>query len=452
MYADTPGLLRREDLRSLFVKTGSGHEKIGLEIENGVVDPATGRAAPYFGKAGIESLLQALIVEFGGIGQFDGGYLTGVRCENGMQFALEHGGAVEYISVPVDDLATAVEDMWTNLERLSDVARTTGLAILPGANLPFNRIENVSWVPKPQTALAREFFSRLGDAGIWGPTVMALTLSTQVTVDYLAEDDFAHKLRMQVAASPVVAAMFVNSPLEGGELTGLLSRRSQCWLKTDPRRCGVLPPALQETPRVEDFIEWALGLPMIYRRTPDGKYLLAPDRPFSSLLTEGFDDGTMLTQADWVSHLSQVWTDVRVRQTLELRAPDGPPYPYIPAVPALWIGLTYHPESCAAAWRLLKDYSLAEYRAAMQELPARGLATTLAGDSMRDLGRELVRLGRSGLQARVDAGFERPAVLDYLAPIEEVLHTGTTFAERSIHRWEGEFGRRPDRYVAAYRV
>ena len=47
---------------------------------------------------------------------------------------------------------------------------------------------------------------------------------------YLSEDDLVEKLRMLMPASTVVAGMFVNSPLEGGQLTGLLSRRTQWWL------------------------------------------------------------------------------------------------------------------------------------------------------------------------------------------------------------------------------
>jgi glutamate--cysteine ligase len=368
-----------------------------------------------------------------------------------MLITLEHGGAVEYASAPTDCLTTAVSDMRDAMERISEIARGFGLAVLPGANLPFNRIEDVPWVPKPRGAVMREFFTRLGDPGLWGATVMALTLSTQTTLDYLSEEDLAEKVRMQVAASPVVAAIFVNSPLEGGQLTGLQSRRSQCWLKTDPRRCGLLPPALQEKMTFDDFIGWAVTVPMIYYRTSGGSYSLA-ERPFADILVDGFDDGRMPTWEDWTSHLSQIWTDVRVRRTLELRAADGPLYPHIPALPALWVGLTYDQKSRMAAWELLKDYRASDIRWTINEVPAAGLRASLGGVPVREVGRELVRLAQVGLAARVDAGVEHPSVLKYLDPIEEVLETGSTFADHIIRRWDGEFQRDPARYVAAFRV
>lgn len=452
MRMSTTGPLRREDLTSLFTKSGEVREQVGLEIENAVVDPDTGLAVPYSGPNGVRALLEAVSAEFGGEQLRDGEHLTGIKTDSGMIVTLEHGGALEYASAPTADLATAVEDMRESMARLADLAGSLGHAILPGANLPFNRVEDVPWVPKPRGALMREFFAHIGDPGSWGPTVMALTLSTQATLDYTSEEDLAEKVRVHVAASPVVSALFVNSPLEGGELTGLRSRRCQCWLKTDPRRCGLLPAGLRDKMTPDDFVEWALGVPMIYHQTADGRYRLAGDRPFGEILTDGFPDGSMPTWADWTSHLSQVWTDVRVRGTLELRAPDGPPYAHIPAVPALWVGLTYHRPSRVAAWELLRDHSADDLRRTIREVPAKGLSAMVGDVPARELGRELVRLAKEGLSARVAAGLERDAVLGYLDPIEEVLDTGTTFADHVVRRWEGEFDRDPARYVAAFRV
>jgi glutamate--cysteine ligase len=444
-------ILVRDDLGALFRKTGPVAEKVGLEVESAVVDPVTGLGARYSGDRGTEALLRAILRDTGGEPLIDSGHLVGVQRPDGVQLGLEHGGAIEYGSAPADDLATAVEDMRATLDHVAELARGLGLAVLPGGNLPFDRVEDAPWVPKPRGLLMRDFFAGIGDDGALGPTVMALTLSTQATLDYRDEDDLARKLRMQVAASPIVAALFVNSPLARGEHKGVLSHRSKSWLKTDPRRCGVLPFGLREDIRVEDVVDWALGLPMIYRPLPDG-YGPAPSRPFGALLDEGFDDGAKPTPRDWISHLSQVWTDVRVRATLELRAADGPSYPDIPALPALWTGLTYHPASCAAATELLAGYKVADFRAVERELPVHGLDTFLGGAPVRELAAELVRIARAGLRARVEAGLERPVVLDYLQPVEEVLATSTTFAERVLARWEGEFAHDPAKYVAAYRI
>jgi glutamate--cysteine ligase len=452
MTVQAPGASGRSELRAPFEKSAGTTEKIGVEIESGVVDPETGRAVPYLGEGGVESLLQAIIADFGGTPVLIGDHVMGMQHDSGMHLSLEHGGALEYASAPHEDLRTLVEDTHAVLSRAAEIARGFRLALLPGANLPFNTIENAQWVHTPRGMIMRKFFERLGDCGVEARTTMTLSLSTQVTLDYLSEQDLVAKLRTLVAASTVVAGMFVNSPFEGGQLTGLLSRRVHCWLRTDPRRCGVLPPALRADMRIDDFIEWALQLPMIYYRTPDGTYRPAPDRPFGALLVEGFEDGTLPTQRDWALHLSQIWTTVRLRQTLELRAADGPAYPDIPALPALWVGLIYHPESRAAAGQLLAGYTLADHRAALQDITTQGLAAKLGRDPLRELGRELIRLAGAGLTARVAAGRDDPRVLTYLDPISEVVESGRTFAERAIERWKYDLPGSPARYIEAHRV
>ncbi|WP_369696781.1 glutamate-cysteine ligase family protein [Streptomyces sp. XD-27] len=281
---------------------------------------------------------------------------------------------------------------------------------------------------------------------------MAMSLSAQVHLDYLSEEDFGRKLRMLVAASSVVSALLVNSPLKEGRSNGLLSHRSHGWLRMDPRRSGVLPPALRGDVSADDVIDWALGVPMIYYPDPGGTFRPAPDRPFGTILRHGFDDGSLPTYGHWVCHMSQIWTVVRVRRTLELRAGDGPPFPYVAAVPALWVGLAYHPPSREAAWELLRDYSVAEHSAAMAELPAEGLRTMLGGERVHELAAELVRLARAGLLARVAAGLEPRKVVFYLDPLDEVLATGRTFAEQCRDRWETDLRRDPRRYVDAFRV
>ncbi|MEU9041647.1 MULTISPECIES: glutamate-cysteine ligase family protein [unclassified Kitasatospora] len=428
-------------------------ERVGLEVECGLLDPATGLAARYFGPRGVLAVLEEVLARWGGERLADAGRLTGVRLPDGSLITLEHGGQIEYSSAPVPSVAEAVADMRAALERLAEPAGRFGLALVPGANLPFDRLRDMRWVPMSRGAIMRDHFAGLGAAGSRARYVMALSLSTQVTLDYLSPEDFTQKLRMQMAAAPVVSALLVNSPIQEGRCDGLLSNRCWAWLRMDPYRSGVLPPALRPDVTADDVVDWALGVPLIHYRTPDGRYHPAPPgRTFAELLRDGYGDGSRPTADHWAAHLDQLWTNTRVRRTLELRAADGPPYPFVAAVPALWAGLTYHPESRAAAWELLGRYTLREHRAALAELPAQGLATRLGGDPVRPLAVELLRLARAGLAARVAADLEPPHVLGYLDPLDEIAATGRTFAEWCLRRWYGDLGGDPARYVAAYRV
>ncbi|GAA1331766.1 hypothetical protein GCM10009647_071930 [Streptomyces sanglieri] len=86
------------------------------------------------------------------------------------------------------------------------------------------------------------------------------------------------------------------------------------------------------------------------------------------------------------------------------------------------------------------------------DLPVQGLHTMLGSDQVRELAAELVRPAREGLRARVAAGLEHPQVLGFLDPLDEVLHTGRTFAEQCAHCWETDLRSEPARCVEVIHV
>jgi glutamate--cysteine ligase len=444
--------LAKEDLVKVFDKPNDQCERVGIEVEIAAADIETGCSRPYNGKRGIRELLEIVLERGGGHQILEGGNLVGMKRDDATQITLEPGGAIEYASAPAAGVVQLMEKTHEDLRFLADCAAHLNIALLPGSNYPFNDVTNINWAPKRHSEIVRDYLATLGPDGAWAREVMALTLSTQVTLDYTGEEDLSRKLRMQVAVSPVATALFVNSPLEGGRWTGVLSRRMQYWTGHDPQRSGLLLPGLTDHFTVSRFVDWATSLRMIYRKNDHGAYVAAPNKPFAALLDEGYEDGSLPTWSDWLLHLSQIWTDVRLRQTLELRAVDGPPYPYLATVPAFWVGLTYHAPSCDAAWKLLKGYSVVDYRKLMAEVAVKGMQARLRGTPVSELAGELLRLARQGLNARVAEGLENASVLSYMEPLEAVLSSGKTFAECCIERWQTEFHNCPKRYVQVYRI
>lgn len=441
----------RQTLYQLFEKRERAAERIGVEVEVGVLDPESGVSAPYEGPAGLQALLKAVERTGGWEAKYEGQNLMALERADGSGIKLEHGGAVEYSSPPVSDLTLLAEVVRRELSACAEVAAGLGLALVPGGNLPFNTAENTRWVPKARGRIMRDYFASLGAPGAGGPRVMSEALSTQVTLDYTSEGDMGRKMRTLVAVAPIATALFANSPLEGGWLCGALSRRAQHYFTCDPRRCGFIPPALGRIMRFEEFVGWAAALPMIFRAKGDG-YAPAHGRDFATLLREGFDDGTKPTPAHWRSHLSQIYTDVRLRDTIEIRAVDGVPLDYVPAVAAFWVGLVYHRPSLDAAWELMEGQSEREHHAALREVPSRGLAARHGGEPVLEIARALVRLAGEGLRARVEAGLERPSVVKYLELVNEIVASGVTLAERCARRWETELRRSAPLYVRAYRI
>jgi glutamate--cysteine ligase len=443
--------LVRDDLAGTFSSGAGRAEMVGIEVENGLVDPATGCSVPYGGECGALALLDGIVREMNGVPLFDGAYAVGVQLPNGANFTLETGGALEYSSVPSKALALAVSEARSDLLHAASIADRIGIALLSGACLPFTPENRIPWLPKPRVGVMRRYFRRLGDSGEHADAVMGLTLSTQVSLDYDSTEDFIEKARLHVLASPVVAALSVNSPIADGELCGVQSRRMQYWQKFDPRRCGVLDFALNDNASPMDFVDWAIKLPMIYRDVA-GTHVAAPDRSFADLMRDGFGDGTWPTDSDWELHLCQLWPQVRPRRTLELRAADGLSWPHFPAVPAMWVGLTYDPAVRAKAIALLAELTSAQLTRSVDDIAAKGLAASVGPHQVADLGHELLRLSRRGLESRIAAGADPAGILSFLEPLEQVEEDGETFADKCITSWQGELRQSPEAYVRKYRV
>ncbi|MDQ7903190.1 glutamate-cysteine ligase family protein [Phytohabitans sp. ZYX-F-186] len=437
------------ELRGLF--TPAAEERIGIEVECGLLDERTGQSAPYEGPCGSRALLERARRELGAEPIVEGGALVGVQLADGAQLSLELGGAIEYSSAPYPSLGPLVATARRDLRVIAGLAARSGLALLPGGLVPFTPRERIPWAPKPRIDVMRRYFRGLGPAAAFAENVMGLTLSTQTTLDYLSAEDFRDKLTLLVKAAPIAAALFVNSAIEEGRPSGVLSRRMQMWGSVDPSRCGVLGFAVRPDVSFADVVEWGSALPMIYRRVGDG-YVPGPERPFGELVEHGFGDGTAPGLDDWRAHLSQVWPQVRARHTLEMRAFDGLPWEALAAGPAFCVGLAYHAPARRAALALLDGLTADDLAQASEDVAVKGL-DAMAGDrSVGATAEALLGLARQGLRARVAEGREQPGAEHLLDPLDEVVRGGVTFAERAVSDWTGPMRERPAALVAAGRV
>ncbi|MCG8417488.1 MAG: glutamate-cysteine ligase family protein [Proteobacteria bacterium] len=443
--------LSSEQLRAAFFEQITSRQRIGVEIEIAALCPKTGRSVPYEGAVGIRSLLQRLHRVLGGEWLLDGDNPVGLDFPDGSGFSLESGGAVEYRSAPVDSLTLLKRASDAALAALAEAGLAVGIALVPGGNVPFNGLDEFHWMPKRYGEAQRQYFCSLGDDGATGPLVMSHSTSTQVTLDYSSEREAVQMVQVGVALTPLVVALFANSPIEAGRSCGAVSRRTQYFYASDPTRFGFTVPALKEDMSLQDFVDWALDFRMIYRKRSNGA--IAPvERTFREILLHGFADGSVPGATDWTQHLSQIYTDVRWRSRLELRAADGPPNPYMLAVPAFWSGLLYHEPTRAAVWQLVRGHSLTEMHRLREQAAIKGLEARHGDLSMAEVAREVVKWARRGVEERVRKGVEDAEALTYLDPLEEIATTGETFAERCLRLWDGPLGRSPSRYIEHFRI
>jgi glutamate--cysteine ligase len=238
-----------------------------------------------------------------------------------------------------------------------------------------------------------------------------------------------------------VNAIFANSPLVDGDLSGHLSFRGHVWTDTDRARCGLLSFAFRDDARFADYVAWALDVPM-YFVLRDGRYVRdLTGVPFRRFLAEGWR-GTPATLDDWNLHLTTLFPEVRLKTFLELRSADGQPPERVLGLPALAKGLFYEPDCQEAALDLVKRWTVDQCRELYADATRGGLAARLRGIRVVELARELLAIAVEGLRRQGAADERGRDERQYLEPVLDQVERGTTLAEELLRRWTGPWERR----------
>ena len=150
--------------------------------------------------------------------------------------------------------------------------------------------------------------------------------------------------------------------------------------------------------------------------------------------------------SDFTDHLSTIFPEVRLKSFLEMRGADGGPWNRICALPALWVGLLYDGTALDAAWDLAKGWTIAQHEELRQAVPKLALKAPLPGGStVHDLAREVLAIASDGLTRRARLNSAGDNESGFLDPLNEIVASGKTPAERLLDRyhgaWQGDLSR-----------
>lgn len=392
-------------------RVGTEAEKFGV-VENGFAP------LPYAGTCSVQSVLDALVAQFGWQPEreYEGGEVIALK-RGEASITLEPGAQLELSGAPFASIHDTRAEWSEHIAELRSIGKSLGIAWLGLGFQPFALQREMPSVPKLRYGVMREYLPQRGSMGL---DMMRRTCTVQANLDYSSEADAMRKLRVALALSPIVTAMFANSPLYEGAPSGERSRRARVWLDTDPDRTGLLPFMWDATATFARYIEWALDVPMFLVKR-GSQVVHNTGQTFRAFMRDGFA-GTQATADDWLAHLGTLFPEVRLKKTLEIRGADSLPYDLTPALPALCKGLFYDETALLRAEALVARVTYEEAERARSEIAARGLAAELGGRPLLELARELEDIGRTGLanlqsracDARGDEGV-------YLDPLKELL-------------------------------
>ena len=418
-------------------RIGTEHEKFGYQ--------ATGFRPPPYEPGGIRAILQGLaaadpagwdvILEHGApIG------LKGQGPHRQASVSLEPAGQFELSGAPLPDLHATHAELAAHIAALRAVAAPLGIGFAPLGHHPTLGRADMPWMPKGRYAIMRRYMPLVGRFGL---DMMQRTCTVQVNLDYSSEADMARKLRVSLALQPVATALFANSPFIDGKPSGFLSSRARVWTDTDAARSGMPAVMFEESFGFERYVEWLLDVPMYFVER-DGAYRDAAGESFREYMAgrrPHIGDGRA-TMGDFADHMTTAFTDVRVKQFLEMRGSDAGRPDMIVAQSALWVGLLYDDAALAAADALVRRAPWPAYQALRAEVPRLALDAPWAGDTVRSLARDVVAIAHDGLRARARRNAWNEDETIFLAPLNAMVHGAPNQAEHWLERyhaaWQGD--------------
>jgi glutamate--cysteine ligase len=267
--------------------------------------------------------------------------------------------------------------------------------------------------------------------------MMTQTASIQCSFDFENEDDWRRKFRAAHVLTPLVQAIFCNSPFRDGRPNGFLSYRARVWEQTDPGRCGFLPAAFADEPSMEAYVQYALDVPMMFL-VREGRWMAMRGYSFRRFLEKGHQ-GAFATTEDWGLHLSGIFTQVRLKSYIEVRAHDLVPAPLAMAVPALWKGVLYDRDALEAAVALMDRLTYAQAMSLMAQAARRGLRAEHQGRPLLDRARRLAEIAAEGLRRQRRRRKDGRDESMYLLPLQELLRRGLTPADDLLARFHREW-------------
>jgi glutamate--cysteine ligase len=425
--------LTRDDLFAPFEQalTPEPLWRVGTEAEKFGVLSESAQPIAYDGPRGVRATLDMLEATFGWYPQaeHEGGDV--IALERGAEsITLEPGGQLELSGAPHASIHDTAREWYSHLDELHHVGQHLGITWLGLGFHPFAKQSELPWVPKLRYAVMREYLPTRGGLGL---DMMRRTCTVQANLDYASEADAMQKLRIGLRLSPIITAMFANSPLIEGRISGERSHRARIWLDTDPDRTGLLSFMWGAEASFDRYVEWALDVPMFLIKR-GGRVVHNTGQTFRAFLRDGFQ-GAHATADDWNMHLGTLFPEVRLKKTIELRGADCLPRELVPALPALSKGLLYDAEARARAEALAERIDPAAAAAARPDVAEHGLRARLQDRALADWAAEVLEIALGGL-ARLGVVDPRSGRDEgvYLDPLAELVNAGQTPADRLVER------------------
>jgi len=434
---DLEPIRRRDDFLVPFAEACKPREewRIGPEMEKFGLLEDVRKPLPYVGDRSVVRILEELAVKHAWEPEreHEGGPIVALT-RKGASVTLEPGGQLELSGAKSETIHGVCSELRAHMRELGPLSRAMGIRWLGVGFHPLAARSDFTWVPKQRYGVMRAYLPTRGSHAI---DMMLRTCTVQVNLDYSSEADAMRKMHVALAFAPVTTAMFANSPWKEGQPHGGVTYRGRVWLDVDPDRTGLLPALWKGGARFDDYVEWALDVPMfLFKR--DGHAVANTGQTFRSFWENGFQ-GHSATLEDWKLHLNTLFPEVRLKKTIELRGADMQATDMACALPALWTGVLYDERALAEAGALADGWAYDEVAELRSRVWKDGLRTPFRGRPLAEAAQRLLAIAEGGLERR--GRMDRTGGKDervHLARLRKLVESGRAPADALLDGMDRE--------------
>lgn len=424
--------------------------KIGLEQEKIGVNSNNFQAVPYSSEKGVLEFLKQYKNKFNNWNYWPDEHLV-LGLENpSKMITLEPGSQLEISTVPQVNVHLLKDILEEHTRFTSQLGESMGIFWLGSGLQPVSTYNEISIIPKDRYNIMTEYLPTKAALPF---VMMRESAGIQTAVDYDSEEDCMKKLKLSLALSPIVTAMFANSPIRNTQDSGYKSFRAYGWLHVDEDRCGLVSKKFFDKSSKElsfdDYVDVLLDLPMIFLEKED-KWFNMKGLSFRKYMQDGFN-GYHATIDDWKLHLTSFFPDIRLKNYIEIRNCDCQKADNTLALPALWKGIMYTQEAIDAACDLIKDLSWEDAMQLRHDVPKLALQTELKGKKLSDYAKELIQIAENSLNTQSSQN-NYPSESVYLEKLKELVLQNKSPADVILSNWHGRWNKDISKFVEYARL
>ena len=252
------------------------------------------------------------------------------------KYSLEPGGQIEWSSLPyknLNDLDKAQKKHRNTLKMFSD---QNNLEIIGYAVDPYSLPQDVDLIDEEKYQLMDQNMIKNGTMGRW---MMRNTASVQINFDITSEKALEEIVFIADCINPISAYLFSNGPMMNGKRVNNKNIRNIIWENTDNIRCrNLIDHGINKSEDlINNYINYLEGVPGIFQLNREGIIQSTKGTLLDRL--KFLDEINSLTDKDISAALHQIFTNVRLKNLIEIRGADRPPLGYEMAPVSFWTGL-----------------------------------------------------------------------------------------------------------------